>query len=88
MMPRNREDSKPYASIDAEKEIGPVLKIEIATIKDFPGIEVQVLSLSSPGNSVWILTRRGHERFVNEIHRHNSDIVNCSSSLREGIQPQ
>ena len=24
--PRNREDSKPYASIDAEKEIGPVLK--------------------------------------------------------------
>ena len=25
---------------------------------------------------------RGHERFVNENHRHNSDIVNCSSSLR------
>ena len=25
---------------------------------------------------------RGHERFVNEIHRHNSDIVNNSSSLR------
>ena len=25
---------------------------------------------------------RGHERFVNEIHRHNSDNVNYSSSLR------
>ena len=44
--------------------------------------EVQVPSLSSPGYSVWILIRRGHERLVNENHRHNSDIVNCSSSLR------
>ena len=40
--PRNREDSKPYASIDAEKEIGPVLNVEIATIIDVPGIEVRV----------------------------------------------
>ena len=31
---------------------------------------------------MWILISRGHERFVNEIHRHNSDIVNYSSSLR------
>ena len=36
--PRNREDSKPYTSIDAEKEMGPVLNIEIATIVDVPGI--------------------------------------------------
>ena len=28
-----------------------------------------------------ILISRGHERFVNEIHRHNSDIVNYRSSL-------
>ena len=28
------------------------------------------------------LISRGHERFVNEIHRHNSDIVNYSSSFR------
>ena len=80
--PRNREDSKPYASTDAEKEIGPVLNIEIATIIDVLGIEVQVPSLNSPGYSIWILISRGHERFVNEIHRHNSDIVNYSSSLR------
>ena len=83
--PRNREESKPYASIDAETEIGPVLNIEIATIIDVPGIEVQVPSLSSPGYSVWILISRGHERFVNEIHRHNSDIVNYA---REGVQLQ
>ena len=50
--PRNREDSKPYASIDAEKEIGPVFNIKIATIFDVPGIEVHVPSLSSPGYSV------------------------------------
>ena len=80
--PRNREDSRPYASIDAEQEIGPVSDIEIATIIDVLGIEVQVPSLSSPGYSVWILLSRGHERFVNEIRRHNSDIVNYSSSLR------
>ena len=79
--PRNREDSKTYASIDADQEIGSVLNIGFATVIDVPGIEVQVPSLSSPGYSVWILIS-GHERFVNEIHRHNSDIVNCSSSLR------
>ena len=72
----------PYASIDAEKEIGPVLNIEIYTVFDLPGVEVQVPSLGSPGYSVWILISRGHERFVNEIHRHNSDIMNYSSSLR------
>ena len=76
--PRNREDSRPYASIGAEQEIGPVLNVGV----DVPGIEVKVPSLSSPGYSVWILISRGHERFVNEIHRHNSDTVNCSSSLR------
>ena len=75
--PRNREDSKPHASIDAEQEIGPVLNIGIASVIDVPGIELQLPSLSSPGYSVRILKSRGHERFVNEIHRHNSD----SSSL-------
>ena len=79
---RKREDSKPFASIDAEKEIGPVLNMKIATIIDVPGIEVQVPSLCSPGYSVWILISRCHERLVSEIHRHISDIVNYSSSLR------
>ena len=77
--PRNWENSRPHASINADKEIGPYLNIEIATVIDVLGIEIQVPSLSSPGYSVWILISRGHERFVNEIHRHNSDIVNCSS---------
>ena len=80
--PDTERIQKPYASIDAEKEMGPVLNIEITTIIDVLGIVVQVSSLSSPGYSVWILISRCHERFVNEIHRHNSDIVNCSSSLR------
>ena len=74
--PRNREDSRPHASTDAEQEIRPVLNIGIATVIDVPGIEVQVSSLSSPGYSVWILMSRGRERLMNEIHRHNSDIVN------------
>ena len=65
-----------------KKEMGPVIKIEIATIFDVHGIEVQVPSLSSLGYSVWILISRGHERFEIEIHRHNSDIVNYSSTLR------
>ena len=43
---------------------------------------MQVPSLSAPGYSVWVLISRAHERFVNEINRHNSDIVNYSSSLR------
>ena len=67
--PRHREDSKPYLSIDANREIGPFLNIWTATIIDFPGFEVQVPSLSSPGHSEWILISRGHDRFVNEIHR-------------------
>ena len=72
---------KPSASTGAGKEIGPVLNIEITSNIDVLGIEVQVPSLSSPGYSVWILIRCSHERFVNEIHRHNSDILNYSSSL-------
>ena len=81
--PRNWEDSsRPYASIDADQEISPVLNIVIAIVIDVLGIEVHVPSLSSPGYSVWILISRGHVRFVNEIHRHNSDTVNFSSSLR------
>ena len=83
--PGNREDSKPHTSIDAEKEICPVLNFEISRIVDVLGIEVQVPSLSSPGYSVWILISRGHERYVNEIHRHNSDIVNV---VHEGRKPQ
>ena len=61
--PRNREDSRPYASIDAEQEIGLVLNVGVATVIDVPGIEVQVPPLNAPGHSVWIVTSRGHERF-------------------------
>ena len=64
------------------KKFGPVLNIGIATFVDISGIEMQVPSLSTPERSIWILRGRGHERFVNEIHRHNSKIVNYSSSLR------
>ena len=80
--PRNQEDSRPYASIDANQEIGPVLNIGIATVLDVPGIEVQVPSLSTPERSTWILISGGYERLVNEIHRHNPETVNYSSSLR------
>ena len=58
---RNREDSRPYTSIDAEKEIGPISKIGIVTVIDVLGIEeVQVPSLSSPEYFVWTLISRGH----------------------------
>ena len=80
---RNREDSRPYASIDAEQEIGPVLNIGIATVFDVPGIEVQVPSLSFPGCSVWILISRGHERFVNEIQAHK---IRTMSKRRLNLQ--
>ena len=63
--PRNGDDSKPYASYDADQEIGPVLNIGIASVFDVPGIEVQVPSLSTQGCSVWIWISRGHERLVN-----------------------
>ena len=85
--PRNREDSKPYAPIDANQEFGPVLNIGIATVIDVLGIEVQVPSLSSPWYSVWVLLSRGHERFVNEIHRHNSDIVQDSNNAKMKFEP-
>ena len=80
--PKNCEDSRLYASIDANQEIGPVF----ATVIDVTGIEVQVSSLGTPGRSIWILMSRGHERFVNEIHRHNSNIVNYIYSLRTKVE--
>ena len=79
--PRNQENSRPYASVDANQESGPVLNIGIATILDVLGVEVQVPSLSTPERFKYILISCGHERFVNDIHRNNPEIVNCSSSL-------
>ena len=40
--PRNRDDSRTHASIDANKAIGLVLNIGIATVIDVLGIEVQL----------------------------------------------
>ena len=79
--PRNQKDSRPFASIDANQQIDPILNIGIALIVDVPGIEVQVPSLSDLWRSMWILTNRGKERFVNEIHRHKPGIVNDTSLL-------
>ena len=45
-------------------------------------MEVQVPSLSDLWRSIWILTSRGKERFVNEIHRHKPGIVNDTPLLR------
>ena len=80
--PRNQKDSRPFALIDANQKIDPISNIEIALIVNVPGIEMQVPSLSDLWRSMWILTSRGKERFVNEIHRHKPGIVNDSSSLR------
>ena len=64
------------------KKIEPILIIGIALIVDVPGIEVPVPSLSDLWRSIWILTSRGKERFVNEIHRHKPGIVNDTPLLR------
>ena len=80
--PRNQKDSRPFASIDANQKIDPNLNIGIALVVDVPGMEVQVPSLTDLWRSIWILTCRGKERFVNDIHRHKPGIVNDSSLLR------
>ena len=35
--PRSQKDSRPFASIDANQKIDPILNIEIALIVDVPG---------------------------------------------------
>ena len=65
-----------------KKKLVQSLNIEIATIMFVLGMEVQVPSLRTQDAPYGFLISRGHERFVNEIHRHNSNIVNYSSSLR------
>ena len=57
---------RPYASIDAYQQLGPVLNIGLAKVFDVHGIEVHVQSLGDPRFPTWILTSRGHERFVIE----------------------
>ena len=78
---RKDKDSRPYPSIDAYQQIGPVLNIVIAKVLDVCGIEVQVPPLSNPKDSTWTLISRVHEKFVNELHLQNDTIVNHSSSL-------
>ena len=60
----------------------PIFNFGIALIVDFPSIDVQVPSLSDLWRSIWILTSRGKERFVNEIHRHKPGIVGDTSLWR------
>ena len=79
--PRNDKDSRPYTSIDAHQKVGLVLNVGIAKVLDVHGIEVQVQSMSDPIFPTWIVTSRGHERLVNELHLHNTTIVNHSSLL-------
>ena len=55
--------------------------LEHTYIKSIHGIEVQIQSLNQPNCSSWILTCRGLERFVNELHSYDSEIFNPSSSL-------
>ena len=87
--PRNQKDSRPFASIHANQKIDPILNIGISLIVDVPSIEVQVPSLTDLSRSIWILTGRGKERFVNEIHRHKAGIVNDSSLVAyEGRKPR
>ena len=74
--PRSQKDSRPFASIDANQKIDPILNIGSGLIVDVPGIEVQVPSLSDLWRSRWILASSDQERFVNEIHRHQQEIVN------------
>ena len=77
-----REYTAPRNQKDSRQDIGPVLNMGIAAIVDVPSIEVQVPSVSDPWRSIWIIISRGKERFVNEIHRHNSGLVNDSFLLR------
>ena len=56
--PRNDKDSRPFVSIDAYQQIGPVLNDGIAKVLDVYGIEVQVQSLSDPRFPTWILISR------------------------------
>ena len=58
------------------QKFDPILNIGSGLIVDVPGIEVQVPSLSDLWRSRWILASRDQERFVNEIHRHQQEIVN------------
>ena len=71
----------PYASIDAYEQIGPVLNIGFTKDLDVYGIEMQVQSLSNPMYFTWMLISCGYEEFVNELHLHNTTIMNHSSSL-------
>ena len=86
--PRHQKGSRPFASIDANQKMDPILNIEIALIVYVPGIEVQVPSLSDLWRSMWILASRGKERFVNEIHRHKPGIVNDTFVAQEGKKPR
>ena len=60
---------------------GPVWNVHVSNLCGVHSIEVQIGSLSLQGRTSWILTCRGLERFVEELHTYDNKVYTPSTSF-------
>ena len=64
--------SKPLGAIPGGTIIGPIEEVHVAKILDEHGIEIAIPSICKPGGVAYVVISRETERFVNEIHTHET----------------
>ena len=66
--PRAESDSSIYAAIRGRTIIGPVLQVHTRQFLGTHGIEILTPSTATPDRNSWVVTCRGKNRFVDELH--------------------
>ena len=66
--PRVDPRSRTYAGIPGRTVIGPVIEVHVAQLLDNHGLEIKIPSPNNPERTSWVVTCRGKNRFVNELH--------------------
>ena len=79
--PRNDPRSKVFTAILGGTNIGPVVQVRVAFLLNNQGIEMEIPAPRRPKMKSWVVICRGRNRFVNELHVHETVCHNTRSEL-------
>ena len=78
---RADSDSRIFAAIPGRTTIGPVLQVHITQFLGTLGIEIQIPSSTTLNRNSWVVTWRGRNRYVDELHLRDRGHNPTSSDL-------
>ena len=65
--PRADSDSRIFAGMKQRTIIGPVLQVHITKCLGIYGVEIQIPSTISPKKTLWVVSCRGQNSYVEEL---------------------